>query len=159
MKIDKILVPTDFSPQSDAALGYAVDLAERIGHRVILLHTLGPSTVPLLDGAIIPSAHELVERVADASEQIDALRRRFDRAGVSIEAKVVQGAPAEEIVRFADAERCDLIVMGTHGRSGLARIALGSVAERVVRAATIPVLTIRAEPPVPATDGLSAPVL
>lgn len=147
MKLDKILVPVDFSAASEAALGYALDLAERLGHEVVVLHALGPPAVPVLDGMIIPGPAELAEHIRAAGDRLDAMLKRIDRAGVSVLSKVVQGAPAAEIVRFARDEGCELIVMGTHGRTGWSRLALGSVAELVVRTATVPVLTVRAPEP------------
>jgi len=143
MNLDTILVPTDFSSPADAALRYAVELASRVGSKVIVLHAFVPSVLPILDGAIIPTASELAEEVSIAEKRLAELAVRFARTGMVLETKAVQGAAVEEILRVTQAQACDLIVMGTHGRTGLARIALGSVAERVVRAAPVPVLTIR----------------
>jgi nucleotide-binding universal stress UspA family protein len=159
MKIDKILVPTDFSSASDEAMRAACDLAERIGHQIIVLHAFVPPIYPLLDGAVIPTAQHVADLVNDADRQVKALCDRFERAGVAIEGKVVQGAAAEEILAFADREGCDLIVMGTHGRSGVRRLVLGSIAESVVRGANIPVLTIREHPPAQPDRRDAAPVI
>lgn len=145
MHIDKLLVPIDFSPTSEAALRYAVDLAEAVGHTVVLLHALGPVAFPVMDGAIITPPGDVADHLADASAELDKLRERFDRTGVAFQPKIVQGSAAEEILRCAREDGCGMIVMGTHGRSGWKRIALGSVAEHVMRHAQIPVLTVRAE--------------
>jgi nucleotide-binding universal stress UspA family protein len=147
MHIDKLLVPIDFSPTSEAALRYAVDLAEAVGHTVVLLHAIGPMAYPVMDGAIISPPSQTAEHISSASQLLEQLQQRFDRTGVAFESKIVQGGAAEEILRCAREENCGLIVMGTHGRSGWKRIALGSVAEHVMRHATIPVLTVRSEPP------------
>jgi nucleotide-binding universal stress UspA family protein len=147
MHIDKLLVPIDFSPTSEAALRYAVDLAEAVGHTVVMLHAIGPMAYPVMDGAIISPPSQAAEQITSATRMLKRLEERFDRTGVAFESKVVQGGAAEEILRCAREESCGLIVMGTHGRSGWKRIALGSVAEHVMRHASIPVLTVRSEPP------------
>lgn len=145
MKTEKTLVPIDFSASSEAALAYAIDLSERLGGELILLHAVAPAVTPVIDAILISTPHALVERFTKAGEHLEALRQRVARPGVSMRTMVVQGASAEEIVRVAEAEGCDLIVMGTHGRTGLPRAALGSVATRVLRTATVPVLTVRAD--------------
>ena len=143
MNFDKIVVPTDFSPASDAAVAAAVELAARLGHDIVLLHAFTPPIYPLLDGAVIPTAEHVADLVTQADRQLDALCARYAHKDVTIEPKLVQGAAAEEILRYAEEQRCGLIIMGTHGRSGMRRLVLGSIAEEVVRKATVPVLTIR----------------
>jgi nucleotide-binding universal stress UspA family protein len=142
MDFDKILVPTDFSLASDAAVGVAADLAERIGHQILILHAFTPPIYPLLEGAVIPTAQHVADLIADADRRLRLLCDRFERGGVAMEGRVVQGLPAEEILRFADEHGCGLIVMGTHGRSGVRRAVLGSIADEVVRKAHVPVMTI-----------------
>jgi nucleotide-binding universal stress UspA family protein len=158
MNIDKILVPTDFSAAARAALAYAVDLAERAGHHIVLLHVFPPAVSPLLDGAIISTPAQVAERQVTIDRRLDELCKEFERSGVALEGRALQGAASQEIVRFARDEGCALIVMGTHGRTGLRRLALGSIAEHVVRAATVPVLTLRGDDVEPATPFATPPL-
>jgi len=145
LQIRTILAPTDFSPASDGAVRYAVDLAARLGARVILLHAFGPPIIPVLEGAVIPTPAQVTDLIVRAGEQLEEVRRQVTRGDVSIETKVVQGAAATAIVDAARDFDVDLVVVGTHGRTGWRHLALGSVAERVVRTAAVPVLTIRGD--------------
>jgi nucleotide-binding universal stress UspA family protein len=137
--ITRIVVPTDFSDTSDTALDYARALAARFGASLHLLHVLDD---PSLAEGLAAEAH-----LADASsirtsmleDARSRLRRRMEGC-TTIEA--VFGGGATTIVEYADRCGIDLIVMGTHGRTGLAHLLLGSVAERVVRSAPCPVLTV-----------------
>src|SRR5690349_1078173 len=99
MHIDKLLVPVDFSPTSEAALRYAADLAEAVGHTIVLMHAIGPMAYPVMDGAIISPPSQLAEHIASAAAALEQLCQRFDRTGVAFETKVVQGGAAEEILR------------------------------------------------------------
>jgi nucleotide-binding universal stress UspA family protein len=144
--IRQVLVPTDFSEQAEAAFQLACPLARDHGARVILLHVYPR---PLCHGEVV------ARRQADRYE--DDLWRMLDQiapagATVAVERRLVEGDAAEEVLRVAREEGCDLIVMGTPGRTGLARLMLGSVAEQVLRRATCPVLTVRSP------DGRGAPV-
>ena len=144
----KILVPTDFSETADAALGYAKSLAGRIGASLHLLYVF---TDPYGAAAYAPEVYvplppEVRERaIEDArarlTERLDADQEIYFRGTRT----VVTGAAAKEIVQFAAEQGIDLIVMGTHGRRGVAHLLLGSVAELVVRTARCPVLTVRGE--------------
>jgi nucleotide-binding universal stress UspA family protein len=147
MNVRKILAPTDFSEASEPALREAIDLAERFAAKVTLVHAFGLPVYPVTEGVVLPSPETVTELVTRVDGQLAELRQRLQRAGVEIETRSVQGPPARAIVDLARDERFDLIVVGTHGRTGLVRFALGSVAEHVVRAATVPVLTVRAQLP------------
>jgi nucleotide-binding universal stress UspA family protein len=151
-RIQTILHPTDFSANSAGAFQLACALAGDYGARVIVLHVMLPGVAPF--GT--PPANALLP--ADSQE---FLRGRFrwpapTEAGLSVEYRVAEGDVPEEVVRLARLTRADLVVMGTHGRSGLGRLLLGSVAEEVLRTAPCPVLTVKAAPLAAATG---APVL
>lgn len=147
--ITRILVPTDFSPQSDATLDYAKALAERFGASLHLIHVLEDpyatsAYATEVYGYLPPGLKESWQKEADsrlATILPPAERTRFH--GTS---SVIFGRPATAIVEYAEQEGIDLIVMGTHGRSGVAHLLLGSVAERVVRTSQCPVLTVRSAP-------------
>ena len=152
-RITHILVPTDFSPPSDAALAYARDLAQQYAARMSLLHVV---TEPRAVGLWTPEVYV----PADAATQERLLREarahlegalpadERSRFAVTIDARV--GDVAHTILETAREQKVDLIVMGTHGRHGVAHLLLGSVAERVLRDATCPVLTTHAEAQRPA---------
>ena len=152
--IDRILVPTDFSTTADAALDYARVLAVRFGAELRLLHVLEDQYLGgVSSGEVyIPEPSDLraaLTKEADAllAKRVDPLRD----ANLRVNASVVVGRSFRAIVDHASAYGADLIVMGTHGRTGIQHLLLGSVAERIVRTATCPVLTVR-ETPVPATE-------
>ena len=130
--IQKILFPTDFSPASNAALRYAVSLARQSDALLLVLHVELPSVPPL--GTVAPP----VDHMDEEEEALVTLLTTVAEAGsksVSHEFRKLRGDPAEEIVRVAQQEHVDLIVMATAGRTGLRRMLMGSVAEAVVRPA------------------------
>jgi nucleotide-binding universal stress UspA family protein len=143
---ETLLVPTDFSEYSDAALAHAFRLAKDRGARVVMLHVIDarPTPNPLYAHYYpIPTPTQMRDAEAKASE---ALRLRIPdelRDADRVEVQVGHGAPAAEILRVAEERKASLIVIATHGRTGLRRLALGSVAERVVREAPCPVLVVR----------------
>ncbi|HKU38266.1 MAG TPA: universal stress protein [Polyangiales bacterium] len=143
--IQRILVPTDFSAHSTEALRFAADLARRYEASLDLLHVFQTTTHALPEGYVLPSAEEL-ERIVQAFQQsLDAAKRTAIECGASnVETVLLQGWISEEIPRFAKERGCDLIVMGTHGRTGVKHLLIGSIAEHVVRSAPCPVLTVRA---------------
>lgn len=148
--ITRILVPTDFSVHSDRALHYATTLAGRFNATVEVLHVVED---PFVAGAWTPAAAApnipelLDDLVAAARGRLQDLQATAREEGVrfttTVLTTVLSGRPADSITEYAAAEHFDLIVMGTHGRSGVSHALLGSVAERVVRAASCPVLTVR----------------
>ncbi|HTU19051.1 MAG TPA: universal stress protein [Gemmataceae bacterium] len=136
--ISTILHPTDFSPPSDHAFNVAYSLARDHGSRVIVLHVAElPLSAP--GGAMIhPPPGGIREAIR---EQLHAVKAPDDK--VPTEYLLSEGIPAAEILRVAQESPCDLIVMGIHGRTGLARLLMGSVAEQVVRKAVCPVLIVK----------------
>jgi nucleotide-binding universal stress UspA family protein len=122
--IRRILVPTDLSPASKSAIDFAAQLAKPIGATLELFLVSDPP-------ALLPEGH-----LADA-------RATLQKLGIETHVHIGVGDPAHEIIQLADASHYDLIVMGTRGRSGLPHLLLGSVAEKVVRHATCPVITVR----------------
>lgn len=151
----RILVPTDFSPTADAALVYAKALAERLDASLHVVHVFADpyaisTCVPDVYAPVPPDTYE--RAMADAQEQ---LRQRFDADAEErlrgSRAIVSGGLTAKEIVTYATEHDIDLIVMGTHGRRGVAHLILGSVAEHVVRTSRCPVLTVQ-QAHVEATD-------
>jgi universal stress protein A len=140
--ITRILVPTDFSDSADAALAYALTLGAQVGATVRLVHAFeDPDAVSLYSHAYVPMPAEMrAEILADLRRQLTARATASGRGLATTE--VLTGAAAKAIVDDATQQQCDLIVMGTHGRHGMAHLLLGSVAERVVRTATCPVLVV-----------------
>jgi len=142
--LHRILVPTDFSKQSQNALKYAVAFAEKFGAELYLLHVVQDLAV------FIPDMITVVPPVVPKMKQLtDAVYVAFDRlieenhlTGLAIHREVREGSPFVEIIRFASEENMDLIVLSTHGHTGLAHVLLGSVTEKVVRKAPCPILTV-----------------
>ncbi len=142
----RILVPTDFSEPSDAALAYAKQLAHRLQAAVHVLHVIeDPLTTGTgADGFGFPPIDLQEELRAQAARELDARFGAREQADYRGTTEVRMSAhTAAAIVEVANERETDLIVMGTHGRTGLAHLLLGSVAERVVRTAGCPVLTVR----------------
>jgi nucleotide-binding universal stress UspA family protein len=153
--ITSILVPVDFSETSDAALHYAIEMGRVFGARLYLLHVPGETgehfeaNFPIGQFTTVGR-----ERLANelASEESALLRPEY---------AIRIGTPVDEIIRYAGARDIDMIVMGTHGRTGVAHLLMGSVAEQVVRRAPCPVLlvrhrkgSVRSQLPVPAATTL-----
>jgi nucleotide-binding universal stress UspA family protein len=145
----KILAATDFSEDSTLALSFAEELARRFTAEIILLHVdqalppvmVAPDMGPVMDvGALTRIGEE--QRMA-AQKELDKIVHRLRDGGLKARSMLKVGSPFLELIRAAQAEGTDLIVMGTHGRTGIAHVLMGSVAERVVQKAPCPVLTIR----------------
>jgi type II secretory ATPase GspE/PulE/Tfp pilus assembly ATPase PilB-like protein/nucleotide-binding universal stress UspA family protein len=134
--LTRILVPTDFSDISTQALAYAVDLAASLKAELHILHVVTEHP------ATSPSARER-ERLRDLWQKLDLLPRPSEARDLTVVREVHHGAPAEKIVHYAEEHGVGLIVMGTHGRTGLAHLVLGSVAERVLHHAPCPVLAVQ----------------
>ena len=144
----KILTPTDFSDDSKLALGYAVELAQKFSAEIVVVHVDQP-LAPVMVSELNPGLDvNTMNRIAEeqrllALRELDQTTARLREQGLKARSLMRVGAPFLEIINTAASENADLIVMGTHGRSGLAHVLMGSVAERVVRKAPCPVLTIR----------------
>jgi nucleotide-binding universal stress UspA family protein len=145
-RMRRIVHPTDFSPASAPAFREALELAKENRASLSVLHVL--PTLPMLPDAYIaaPAYEEmLTAQRRQADQQMQKVVKRAQAAGVKATGTVVDvGVAADQIVRFAKRQGADVIVMGTHGHGLLARVVLGSVAERVVSRASCPVLTVRA---------------
>jgi nucleotide-binding universal stress UspA family protein len=141
VKLDKILVPLDGSMLAEAALSTACDFAAREGGTISLLRAAEAMTLP---GANAVEAQ--VSAVREAEEYLAAVVKRLADKGIKrVETHVWYGAAAAAIVEAASVQKADLIVMCTHGRSGVGRLVLGSVAESVLRGTTTPILVVRAD--------------
>lgn len=141
----KILVPTDFSKHSAHAIDTAADLSRRYEAPVTLAYVFEPVTYALPEGHIMQSPPQL-EEMRSAFEQrlVEATAEARAAGALDVQSKLLTGPVANEIVDLALQDQFDLIVMGTHGRTGLRHLVLGSVAEKVVRTAPCAVLTVRA---------------
>ena len=144
-KLRRIMHPTDFSKASGTAFARAVEMARADRAELLVAHVLTPAIPMVGDGYISPKVYQEIEASARAAGQkhLDALVAKAKKAGARAKGLLLEGVPYDRIVRAAKAKRVDLVVMGTHGRTGLARFFLGSVAERVIAMAGCPVLTIR----------------
>lgn len=141
----KILVPVDFSTHSAEAVRYAADLSRRYEASVTLAHVYQPIAYPLPEGFVLHTAAQLANMMLEFGKLLEAAKADAEAAGaLRVETEMLQGIASSEIVRFAGESGHDLIVMGTHGRTGIKHALLGSVAEKVVREAPCPVLTLRA---------------
>ena len=139
---NKILLPTDFSDHANEALRYATQLAQTHAASLCLVHAYDLLPYALPEGPIM-DAQQLEAVRAAFQKQLEQLRQKAVAAGASrVETQLLQGPASSEIVRVASDQGFDLIVMGTHGRTGLAHLLIGSVTEKVVRKAPCPVLTI-----------------
>jgi nucleotide-binding universal stress UspA family protein len=144
LRLETILVPTDFSRGAAAAVEYACWLATRSRAKLVFAYVMEP-TVYSVDFALShPDISAEVRR--GAMEALGQLVAEARERGIDAEHALLTGTPFVEIEKVASDRKADLIVMGTHGRTGLAHLMLGSTAERVVRLAPCPVLTVKASP-------------
>ena len=138
-----ILVPTDFSEPAQKALDYAVELAEKLGAKVQVIHAFELPLVGFPDGTVTITAEMATRITVAAQKALDEVVEKYKGRSVELVTSLVQGDPREIVLETAKKLGADLIVMGTHGRRGIARALIGSVAESVVRTSSIPVLTLR----------------
>lgn len=145
ISLHRILVPTDFSKHSEVALNYALALAEKFGARLFLLHVVQDLALFIPDAVAVapPIAPPVEQFTAAARDALERVVQANNLEGGNVQREVREGAPFYEIIRFAKETAIDLIVMGTHGHTGLTHVLLGSVTEKVVRKAPCPVLTVR----------------
>ena len=142
---NRIVVPTDFSNCAEAAWALAKRVASTPGSELVLVHVL--TEAPLYGEGVLPM--ETAQKVREgarrwAEEALETWTGKARAEGLSARYDMRSGVPDQEIVGLAQDERADLIVIGTHGRGGIQRALIGSVADRVVRLAPCPVLTVRA---------------
>jgi nucleotide-binding universal stress UspA family protein len=144
-RLRRILHPTDFSPASRAAFKRAVAMAKADRAQLLLVHVLAPPLPIAGEGYISPNVYDDLENSARkyAQTHLSALQAKARKAGVKAVTLLLEGVVHEEIARAAKSKKADLIVIGTHGRTGLAEFFLGSVASRVAAAAPCPVMTVR----------------
>jgi nucleotide-binding universal stress UspA family protein len=142
---DRIVVPTDFNAPSQAALEYARRLAARFGSAIRILHVVEDATARgfVGDGLALSAAEIEAEELASARLRLAHLLTPANQTACETRVDAIIGPPARTIVEYAAATGAGLIVMGTHGRKGLAHLVMGSVAEEVMRTASCPVLTVR----------------
>jgi nucleotide-binding universal stress UspA family protein len=140
--IRHILVATDFSTTAERAARFAAELAQQVGARITLLSVYSLAVLTTPEAVYVPTEDEELARAEADLDRLQTIAAGIVPAGVQFSCKVLAGEPAPTIVRAASEEHADLIVMGTHGRRGVRRLLLGSVAESVVRTAFCPVVTI-----------------
>jgi len=142
LPIHTILHPTDFSDRSQLAFRLACALARDYGARLVLLHV---APIPVLvygEGVVPPQPDDYLEQLEEELHRLQA-----PDPSIHVEHRLKEGDPVTEILEVAEETGADLVVMGTHGRTGLGRLLMGSVAEHVVRRASCPVLTVRTPSP------------
>ena len=139
----RLLVPTDFTETSRRAYDLALELASRLRAEVVLVHCYAINAGGISPyGVLLPEPAD-TELRESAQRSLDAWADAGDDAGVPVSTRLLSNVPALGIAECIEKEGADLVVMGTHGRRGLARVALGSVAAAVLRTAPVPVLTVR----------------
>jgi nucleotide-binding universal stress UspA family protein len=141
----RILHPSDFSKASSAAFAKAIDMAKSSRAQLLVVHVISPMVPIPGDGYVSPKVYDdlVASTRASAQKQLAKLLGKAKTARVRATGFLLEGVAHEQILRFAKSRRADLVVMGTHGRSGLAKLFLGSVAGRVVAAASCPVMTVK----------------
>ena len=173
MDIQQILVPIDYSDDSVHALQWAAGLAQQFGARLLLLHVIGKAVeevypqgtsfaifAPAYYGGTAPGSQPgwqpiIIDLEAQARTQLQDFAAQHLRDHLPVQVKVAVGKPADAIVRLAQEAGVDLIVMGTHGRSGVRHLLIGSVAEAVIRQVQCPVTTVRSRVPARPKSGES----
>jgi nucleotide-binding universal stress UspA family protein len=144
MQFRHILAPTDFSEYSKKAVASALELAKKFGAKLSILHVVELPPYPV-EGYVPPSltATFIEDLEREASQELAQVVPEAEAAGVEVARLVAVGTPYRKIIDMAEGEQVDLIVMATAGRTGFSHLIMGSIAERVVRTASCPVLTIR----------------
>ncbi len=144
IEIEKILCPVDFSDSSDHALRYARAFSEAYGSELHLLHVIEVPYLPSYSTYGVPEMYFPMEDIQkECNETLDKLFEKYGGENYNIDGSVIVGTAFLEIVKKAKEGEFDLIVLGTHGRGGLKHLLIGSVAEKVVRKAPCPVLTVK----------------
>ncbi|HEY5649576.1 MAG TPA: universal stress protein [Nitrospiria bacterium] len=143
-KIKKILVPVDFTEHSDRAVDLAADMAGAFHARITLLHVIEQFTYSVTDTILVVDHYRALREVAEPL--MEGLQKKLIRRKMKVEAEIVRGNPAQQIIKKARNQGSDLVIMGTRGRTGIKHVVLGSVAEKVVRLAPCPVVTVGPSP-------------
>ncbi|WP_425398054.1 universal stress protein [Aeoliella sp.] len=154
MNLHSVLCPTDFSDSSDAALRYASLLASESGAKLHLLHVVDESAAYCTEYTGMGYMADMTQRLEHECQEL--LDKVSPTRPVPFERHMQLGTPARTIIDFADQHAVDLIVLGSHGRTGVSRLLMGSVAEAVARGAKCPVLTVKHPPAVADEDGIPA---
>ena len=146
INIQKVLFPTDCSENSEDALAYAIEITKKFNAKLLILNVTSELEIYGGDNDYLSPANykKMVEAAdADSKKQLKAYWEKFEESDIKVELMQVKGDPFKEIVLFAQDNKMDIIVMGTHGRTGIQHIMMGSVAEKIVRYSPIPVLTVK----------------
>jgi universal stress protein A len=150
MEQRKVLCPVDMTREGSGAAAEAANLARALGAELLLVHVMGEPALalgePMLTSSdvgtfTLPQLSEAYR--LEMGQRLHLMGEELRATGLPVSTMLLRGAPHEAIVNTADSEHVDLIVMGTHGRRGLSHLLLGSVAERVVRTAKVPVMTLK----------------
>jgi nucleotide-binding universal stress UspA family protein len=144
-RVRRILHPTDFSRASSAAFARAVQMATADRAQLLIVHVLAPPIPIAGEGYISPSVYEDLEVSSQkyGAKRLSALQAKARKAGARAATLLLEGVAHEQIIRAAKSKKADLIVMGTHGHTGIVKFFVGSIASRVVAGAPCPVLTVR----------------
>ena len=152
LALHSILHPTDFSENAHTAFQLACTLAHDYDARLVVVHVTPPQTM-LYTEAVVPPRHlETLQLVREKLEQVVPTP-----ADLAMEHHLLVGDPATEILQIAEEQKCDMIVMGTHGHRGLTRLLMGSVAEQIIRRAPCPVLTVKLPVPTCLVEKVAPP--
>jgi len=144
LAIKQILLPIDFSEFSKISLPYAIDLAKKFKSDIHIIHVFDENILDPYYFSNPKSSQEFFQHVQnDFQKTIDSLIEDFDTEGINIIPILANGTPFVEIIRYSKKEKIDLIIISTHGRSGLSQMLIGGTAEKIIRKAPCPVLTVR----------------
>ncbi len=141
VEFGKILIPTDFSESAENASLYALSLAEKYGSKIYVAHVIEPFTYTSDLGIDMGDQYQVME--ATAKKFLDDIVTSIKEKHIDVEGILLSGEPFVEIIKYVKQEQINLIIMATHGRSGIEHMLLGSVAEKVVRKSPCPVLTVK----------------
>jgi len=144
-RIRRVMHATDFSRASGAAFKRAVELAKSNHAELLLVHVISPAMPLVGDGYVPPQVYEDMEKAANdyAQKHLNTLIAKAKKAGVRVKGLLLEGLAHERIAQAARSRKADIVVIGTHGRTGFAKLFLGSVASRVLAISPRPVLTVR----------------
>jgi nucleotide-binding universal stress UspA family protein len=142
MNIRQILVPTDFSPNAQHAINYAVELAKACSAKVHLLHTPVVPTYLLMDLSYSPGPEAVTRILNDAQDSLDAESELVAEAGVELFTAIREGTVHEVVRDYAKEHDIDVVIVGTHGRTGVAKLMYGSVTERIVKTVPAPIIVV-----------------